>query len=164
MQIYIYSHGLTPAANSALSSHSPATHSPGGWENRRSESEYTHGLWYRQFSRKGTSKAKRINWPLFMGRQVFSPPQDSRAPIHIMVSWEDKCRHSKCPFLPPSSPAFIHWAWCHVGWNIPVITWTELPQLCPLPNPCNPSKTSCWWDTVRSRKGLDTVWALLRES
>jgi len=42
-----------------------------------------------------------------VSRQVFSQLQESRAPSHITVTWEDKCHHSKCPPLASVSPSFI---------------------------------------------------------
>ena len=41
-----------------------------------------------------------------IGRQVFSHPQKSRAPSHVMVTWEGKHHRSKRPPLPYSSPSF----------------------------------------------------------
>jgi len=32
-----------------------------------------------------------------IGRQVFSHLQESQAPSRVMVTWEDKRRHSECP-------------------------------------------------------------------
>ena len=62
-----------------------------------------------------TSKANQgIHSPLPMGRQVFSHLQESRAPAHVTVTWEDKCCHSKNPPLPPSSPSFL-WSGLSLG-------------------------------------------------
>lgn len=51
-----------------------------------------------------TSKQKQgISLLLPMGRQTFIPHQRTRAPLQVMVTWEDKCRQSKCPSLPLSA-------------------------------------------------------------
>jgi len=53
-----------------------------------------------------TSKAKQgIHSLLPISRQVFSHLQESRAPSHRTVTWEDKCHNSECPpfsLLPPT--------------------------------------------------------------
>lgn len=66
-----------------------------------------------------TSKAKvGIHPPVPMGRQMFSHPQESRAPSQVVVTWEDKCHDSQYPHFLPSSPSSICWA-CHVmAWNV----------------------------------------------
>ena len=56
-----------------------------------------------------TSEANQgIHSPLPMGRQVFSHPQDSRAPSRVTVTWKDKRHRSECclptPFLFPQAP------------------------------------------------------------
>jgi len=53
-----------------------------------------------------------------IGRQVFSHLQQSRAPSHVAVAWEDKWRHSEHP--PPPSFFFpqlyvLSMALCGVG-------------------------------------------------
>lgn len=52
------------------------------------------------------------------------------------VSLEDQCHNSKHLTLSPSSPS---WAWCHMVWNIPLISWGQLCQLWSLPTSCTPS-------------------------
>ena len=48
-----------------------------------------------------TSKAKQeIDSPLPMGRQVFSHLQESRAPSHVTVTWEET--NAITPNVPPS--------------------------------------------------------------
>lgn len=66
-------------------------------------------------------------------RPVFSCLQDSRVPSHITVSWEGKHRHSKHPPLPPSSPSFMFWAWCHRVWNAPWVSCGPLLMPCAPP-------------------------------
>lgn len=49
------------------------------------------------------SKEKQeISLLLPMCKQVFIPPQQTRAPLQVMVTWGDKYHHSKCPSLPLS--------------------------------------------------------------
>lgn len=56
-----------------------------------------------------TSKAKQgIHSPLPMGRQVLIHPEESSAPSHVTVTWEDKCQHSDYPPCPPSSAHYIY--------------------------------------------------------
>ena len=79
------------------------------------------------------SKAKQgIHSPLPMGRQVFSHPQESRAPSHIMVTWEDKCHNARCPPFLPSSPS-LYTQHDIMVWNIPLASSGQLSWLCPLP-------------------------------
>ena len=55
-----------------------------------------------------TSKAEQgFHSLLPISRQMFSHPQESRAPPLIAVTLEDKHRHSKCPPLPSSSPSIL---------------------------------------------------------
>lgn len=49
------------------------------------------------------SKARNSS-SLAMGRHVFSHVQETRAPTHLTVSWEDKCHHSCCMPLFVLSP------------------------------------------------------------
>lgn len=95
------------------------------WE---SKSEKTHGLRWGQFKVKAahTSKAKLgIHLPLPMGRQVFGHPQESRAPSHVMVTWEDKCHRSEHPsptsFFFPSVLCAKHDH--YMVWNAPLVRW-----------------------------------------
>lgn len=37
-----------------------------------------------------------------------------------------------------------HLTWHHMIWNVRVVSWGQLSQLCPLPSPCVPPATS-WW-------------------
>lgn len=43
-----------------------------------------------------------------------------------------------------------------MAWDIPLFSWGELSQLCPLPFPYLPQPTSLE-DSVRKRESLDTV-------
>ena len=86
------------------------------------------------------SKAKqRIHSLLPISRQVFRHLQQSRAPAHGTVTWEDRHQHSENPFLPPA----LHcWAWRHVAWDIPLVNWGQLSQPCPLPTSWAPPACS----------------------
>lgn len=70
-----------------------------------------------------TSKAEQGIHSLFhMSRQV------NRAPPCIMVTWDVKCHHSKCPTLP-SFPLFIYSAWCHNSMGISLWSvWVSCPS------------------------------------
>jgi len=82
-----------------------------------------------------TSKSKQgINSPLPTGRHL----QESRAPSPIVVTWEDKCHHSKHPpflLLPPTLYAEQDSVWCGLSlgsvgsavvWTVP---WVSQGQL-----------------------------------
>lgn len=70
-----------------------------------------------------------------MSSQVFSHLQESTAPSHTMVTWENKHHHSKCPPFLPSSFHFVYWAWCHMVGNIPLFSLGHLCH-CELNLPC----------------------------
>jgi len=59
------------------------------------------------------------------------------------------------PRQPP--PQFYYWVWCRTVWNIPLVSWGQQCQLCPLSTSCAPPVSTRWWGGVRSRKGLDCV-------
>lgn len=47
---------------------------------------------------RATCKTKQGTDSLFpIGRQIFSHLKESRAPSCVIVTWEDRCHHSKCP-------------------------------------------------------------------
>ena len=87
------------------------------------------------------------------GRQVFSHLQESRSLLCLVVTGEDERCHFPCPLLPCPSPSFYCWAWCHIAWDIPLVS-------CPS---CVPSQLlvqhqpARWRDGGRNRKGLDAV-------
>lgn len=66
-----------------------------------------------------------------MGKQVFSHLQDSTAPSHVTVTWNEKTHHSKCPSLPPSFLNFVYGAWIHLVWSIPLVCWAHMSRVCP---------------------------------
>ena len=107
------------------------------------------------------SKAKQgIHSPLPMGRQVFSHLQDSRAPSHVTVIWEDKCHRSEFPpfiLLPPAVYAECDIIWYGISlWSVGVNCPSCVPsQLFGHPQPPH------WWGGVRSRNCLGSVSALL---
>lgn len=87
---------------------------------------------------------------------MFSHPQGSRAPSHIMVTQEHKHHHYK----HPSSPSFICTVQHHMARSVPLVSWSQLSWLCPLPySLCTPSLLTgaVGWN----RKGLEAVQALL---
>lgn len=55
-------------------------------------------------------------------------------------------------FILPSL-RFYCWTRHHIVRNIPLISLSQLSQLCPLPTPCAPP-APCWMDTTRNRKDL----------
>lgn len=95
-----------------------------------------------------TSKAKHgINSPLSLSRQVFSHHQDSRAPSHLMATWEVKCHHFKHP-PPPFSflysqmyMLYMEYPFSQLGSAGPAL----YPQILVYPQP------ACWWGGVTSR-------------
>ena len=105
-----------------------------------------------------TNKAKqRIHSPLPIIGQVLTHLQGSRVLLCILFTWEDKCYHpeSVTPFLF-LSPSFICWAQQHMVWNVPLVSWGQLSQLCLLSTPCAPPAYSLLGG-VMSREDLDSV-------
>lgn len=66
---------------------------------------------------------------------MFSHLQECKTPSPIMVTQEDK-HHSKCTPFSSFLPHFIYWAWCHVVWNIPFVSQSQLFQQHLLPTSC----------------------------
>jgi len=101
-----------------------------------------------------TSKTKQgIHSLLPISRQGFSHPQDSRAPSHITVTWEDK-HHPVTPNLPPFlllSPA-LH-AKHNVIWHgiSPSVSWGQLSRL------CSPRNTLCTPSLLTSGAGREAA-------
>lgn len=86
-----------------------------------------------------------------MGRQVFGRAQESRAPSHITVTWEDRHHHCECPSFFPQL-YMLSVVPCAVGHACGLRA--QLSKLCPLTTFCAlPQPTGRWSDT-RSRKGL----------
>lgn len=104
-----------------------------------------------------TSKAG-IDSPLPMVRQVFSHPQESRAPPHVMVTWEDKLQH----FVHLSFSSFSSLQLCMLSMMPYVMGYTSASwgQLSHSSHNilCSPSPLS---GGVGGRKGPDSVSALL---
>ena len=101
-----------------------------------------------------TSKAKQgIHSPLPISRQVQPSPGKQGSITHNSYLGRQMPSPRTSP-LPTSSLSFICWTWCHRVWNIPVVSWSQLSQLCPLPTSCALQPT---WGDVRSRKVLDSV-------
>lgn len=64
--------------------------------------------------------------------------------------------------LLPSSPTSICCVWYSLLWNTPLASWDQLSWPCSLPAFYAPQASSwSWWDSLRNRKGLDPVKALL---
>lgn len=60
-----------------------------------------------------------FSWEPYMSISYKQVLQENRAQH---MQWLLGSRHhSKYPSLPPS-PHFIHWAWCHMNWNIPLVS------------------------------------------
>jgi len=81
-------------------------------------------------------------------RQVFSHLQESRAPSHVTVTWEDKRHYSKSP--PPSSPMLYMLSTMSYGVECP---FGQLVSAVPPVHPQPPR----WWGGLSSRKGLDSA-------
>ena len=83
---------------------------------------------------------------------MFSHSQESRAPSHIMVTWEDTHHNSEhlALFFPLS---FYCWAWHHTVWNILLVSWGQLSWFYPIPDSFEPH----WQGKARSRKDLACV-------
>lgn len=58
-----------------------------------------------------------------------------------MGTWEDKFHNFKLTPLLSPLPGFI-WTWHHTIWNIHLVSWGQLPWLCPFF--CRPSLFSGW--------------------
>jgi len=69
---------------------------------------------------------------------VFNHLQESRAPSHITVIWEDKTPSLRMSLPSFFFPHFYPWAWCRMVWKITLVSWGQLSWLCPLPAPCAP--------------------------
>ena len=89
-----------------------------------------------------TNKAKQIIHSLLpISGQVFRPLQESSAASCVTVACEEKRHRSECLPLPASSPSVT--CWCHTAWGDPLVSWGQLPQLCPLPASVHPP-THSW--------------------
>lgn len=71
-----------------------------------------------------------INFPLPIICQVFSYPQESRAPSHVAVIWEGKHHQSCCQLYILSLTSH--------GMGYALVRWGHLSKLCPLPTACAP--------------------------
>lgn len=88
-----------------------------------------------------------FNWD----RIHFSHPQESRAPSQVTGTWKMNANTLNIPsfFFYPS---LTSWAWCHMGWDIYVLSWDQLSWLCHLPNLCSPQLP-----LRKGIRGLDTA-------
>lgn len=64
------------------------------------------------------------------GRQVISHFQESSHHTEQSLGKTNAITSNVPPFLP-SSPRYVHWAWCPVLWGIPVASWGQLSWLSP---------------------------------
>lgn len=160
LSFYICSSVSSFNPSQQLTPHSPTRPlTPLQWDkrdNRKTKGEKNHSLRHRQFDSQSKRHAHkqskmRNSFTLPIGRQVFSHFQESRAPSRITVTWEGKHHHSKHPLLPSSSPGFICWAWHHTIWNILLLRWGQLCQLCPFPTFVH-SQSTHWWDGEEKKR------------
>lgn len=89
--------------------------------------------------------------------ELFSHFLESRAPSHPMLTW----RANGSELL--SSLRLICWAWGHMIWNVPLVGWGRLSSCVSSQIPVHPQSPH-WGGWVKSRKGLDSVLALLSSS
>lgn len=96
---------------------------------------------------------------------MFSHFWESRALSHLSYL-EEKHHHSDCSSLPFSSSSFICWAWCHVLWDIPLVSCPSCVPFQPLVDPsllaggvlwgakaltlCQPCSEIKWYQTLFS--------------
>lgn len=74
---------------------------------------------------------------------------------YIMVAWEEKCHNLKYSPLNLLVLSFYHWTQHHMGWKIPLLSWSQLslPMVCPLLG-----------DEGRQEESLVAVWAQFSSS
>lgn len=80
---------------------------------------------------------KKIHSLCSIGRQWYSHCLESRTSTLVLVSWELKHQSRECPAFLLFLLSFYCWTWCCMVWNITVVIWGQLSQLCPqiLPSP-----------------------------
>lgn len=89
------------------------------------------------------------------GVQPFPGEQGS-----IMIQ-EGKCHHSKHPSHSSFFPHVAGWAWCHIVWNVPLVSQGQLSHCDPSQMPVHPSFSSLV-EWGRSRKYLNSkCWAAI---
>lgn len=82
---------------------------------------------------------------------------------YIMIAWEDKHHNHECPSFLLLSLSIYCWTQYHTVWNIPLISWGQLSQLCPLPTSGSPPAYFLW-GAAGKREWLDAVQALFSNS
>lgn len=93
-----------------------------------------------------------------ISRHMFSPFQESRA--CVMFSWKDKYHHFEYPPLLPLSPVIYCWAWHHIVYSIPSISWGNLFMLWSSQLLAHPH-TPHWQGSMKNGKVLGSVQELL---
>jgi len=92
-----------------------------------------------------------------MDRQEFSQLQESMAPSHVMVTWEDKSHYSKCaPFLHLSPDLYIAE---HDIIQYGISLWSvgvSCPGCVPSHLLVHPQPTH-WWESGRCRRILEVL-------
>lgn len=141
----MFCRGLTPAANQSNATAHSLPHSGTGKELEGQEGDKLLG-WD-----KDSLKAKQeIHKSLLMGTQMFSRPQDSRAPSS--QQWLGKVNtQCECSPIPSSPPSFTCWAWCEIVWDIPQVGWVRCPSCVPSWLLCTPSLLTdgVGWEAIK---------------
>lgn len=136
--------GIMPAAKSTW----PLTPQPAGFGERFGSVKTGKLMDSGKDSLMGTSKAMHMSKSKKLIHCFPFLIHSMRAGPHHVWWWLGKTNaitpNVLSPF-PSSSLHFIYWAWCHMVWNIPLISWGHLSHLCALPfshEPLVPSQTS----------------------
>lgn len=146
---YLLSHSLTPQQQD-------------GWENMKKESQRTHGLRWRQVknwsktAQKRKSRIRNLSTTCHSLRQIFKYDLKNRVPacvngylgrcyIFQCYNISLQCYNDKCHLFILLDMSLYCWAWCHMVWNISLVSLDQLSKLCHLP-------ASCRQGNMRSRK------------
>lgn len=88
--------------------------------------------------------------------QVFSHPQDSRAPSHNCFGRQMSSLWTPSPSHCCFSPLVYTLSTMPYGLEYPLGQLGSVSQLCPFPTPCAAQPTH-WWGWARGKKGFDCV-------
>lgn len=91
-----------------------------------------------------------IHSPLPIGRQVCSHPHESRAPLHVMLTWDDKCHHTSSP-----SFFFSQLYTLRIWYRICLGSDGVSSSGCVPSQIFAHSEPPHWWGGLRGREGLD---------